>query len=341
MELTYNFRNKKKLKLSIIIITKNEELNIAKCINSIMENYNPYKLSEFEVIVIDSNSTDRTRDVVAALKETVPNLKLFNITKSSQYSAALSRSQGMELSQGEYILFLDGDMELQHDFLKESKSFLDGASEEVIGAIGIRNDYFRSQGNTVKIQKNVYNTVQEQECRHFGGAAIFIAEKLDGICGYDDKILASEEPELYLRIKEKNYQVYELPVEMINHFIDENPESTLLNKVFSRRTKGLGQSFYKTLKERRWQYLFKHKPLALFFIPFVISICSLFSIVFYFITKEVSFLLIVLTMNLICSVYMMQQKSIKKYIYMNLNFFTVLGGLFSYKKVTYEIEEII
>ncbi|GCC09993.1 N-glycosyltransferase [archaeon] len=51
---------KKSLLVSIIITTKNEEKNIANCLESIRTQ--SYPSEKIEIIVVDNNSTDRTND---------------------------------------------------------------------------------------------------------------------------------------------------------------------------------------------------------------------------------------------------------------------------------------
>ncbi|PIC67984.1 hypothetical protein CSV78_04110 [Sporosarcina sp. P16a] len=341
MDLMCGIQINKQVKVSFVIITKNEELHIGSCIDSIIRNHQPYHISEIEIIIIDSNSTDNTRDIVMDLRKTITNIQLYNITESSQYSASLSRSIGAELSKGKYILFLDGDMELQHGFLESSSRFFKNANEEVIGLIGIRNDYYYKNRKVSEKVFNIYNNFGERECKHFGGAVIFNSKKLLEVGGYDKRILASEEPELYLRIKENNYKVFELPIEMIIHHIDKGERTSFSFKsIFSKRTIGLGQTFYKSLKEKRMKYLFKHKHLAVFFIPFANTFISLILIIIYLITQEVILLYSLFVINLMFLLFAIKQKSFKKSVFVTLNFFTILRGIFTFRKLTYEIKRI-
>lgn len=91
-------------RISFIIIGKNEGINLDKCIKSI----NSLKYHNYEIIYIDSNSTDNTEEV----------LKKYNYVnsyriKSNIYTAALARDCGVEKSNGNYLFFLDGDMEIK------------------------------------------------------------------------------------------------------------------------------------------------------------------------------------------------------------------------------------
>ena len=94
--------------ISIIITTKNEEKNIENCLESI--NRQNYSRDQIEIIVVDNSSTDRTKEI--ALKYT--NL-VFN--KGPERSA--QRNFGVEKSRGEYFIFLDADMILSENLVRD------------------------------------------------------------------------------------------------------------------------------------------------------------------------------------------------------------------------------
>ncbi len=81
-------------KLSVTIITYNEEKNIARCLDSVSE------IAD-EIIVIDSYSTDSTKD-----RCTRENVKFFQ-NKFEGYSA--QKNFANSLSSNDYILSLDAD----------------------------------------------------------------------------------------------------------------------------------------------------------------------------------------------------------------------------------------
>jgi cellulose synthase/poly-beta-1,6-N-acetylglucosamine synthase-like glycosyltransferase len=49
-------------KLSVVIAVRNEEENIEKCINSLL--LQDYAINDFEIIVVDDHSSDRTVEIV-------------------------------------------------------------------------------------------------------------------------------------------------------------------------------------------------------------------------------------------------------------------------------------
>jgi glycosyltransferase involved in cell wall biosynthesis len=100
MEQTVD-ENKEKLDVSIIIPAKDEEENIGKCLEAI---YNQETNYRFEVIVIDSGSSDQTIDIV---KKYSP-VQLVEI-QPGEFGHGKTRNLGAEGSKGDYIVFLNAD----------------------------------------------------------------------------------------------------------------------------------------------------------------------------------------------------------------------------------------
>ena len=87
--------------VSIIVPMYNAEKYIATCIESILGQ----TFENFEVIVVDDCSTDRSLKIVQSYQE--PRIKIVRQFKNSGESA--SRNLGLVNSQGKYIFFMDDD----------------------------------------------------------------------------------------------------------------------------------------------------------------------------------------------------------------------------------------
>lgn len=87
-------------KISVIVLTLNEEKNIYNCLNNIFNQNTKYT---FEVIVIDSSSNDRTLEIV----EQFP-VRLKKIDREEFHHGG-TRNLGGQLSKGEYLIYLAGD----------------------------------------------------------------------------------------------------------------------------------------------------------------------------------------------------------------------------------------
>jgi glycosyltransferase involved in cell wall biosynthesis len=91
-------------KISLIIPVYNVEKYVAKCIEScINQNLNP---DDYEIIIINDGSTDKSLEIVNAVVEKQDNIIVFSQRNSG---LSLARNKGLELAQGEYIWFIDSD----------------------------------------------------------------------------------------------------------------------------------------------------------------------------------------------------------------------------------------
>lgn len=93
--------------VSVIIPTFNNELQIIDAIGSVLKQ--DYE-GEIEIIVIDDGSDDDTRKILDPL---ITNKKI-NYSFQKNSGPASARNQGINLSKGEYIAFLDAD-DLWHE----------------------------------------------------------------------------------------------------------------------------------------------------------------------------------------------------------------------------------
>jgi glycosyltransferase involved in cell wall biosynthesis len=122
--------------ISIIIPTKNEARNISRCLTSIVNN--GYK--NFEIIVVDQNSTDSTREIVKKFPT-----KFITTPATSRYlPPSQSRNLGFSVSTGKFIYHVDADMELVPGLLSEIVSLLSQpeVSAVVVPEIDIPNSFW-------------------------------------------------------------------------------------------------------------------------------------------------------------------------------------------------------
>lgn len=105
--------------VSVVITTKNEEKNIENCLKSLLTQ--SYPSDKLEIIVVDNNSTDRTKEVVRAFKQST--LKLYKLSNFQLFNWGPERSAqrnfGAKQAKGEYYLYLDADMTLSPNVIEE------------------------------------------------------------------------------------------------------------------------------------------------------------------------------------------------------------------------------
>lgn len=95
------------LKVSVLIPARNEQANIESCLNSIL--HQDYE--NFEVIVLNDNSTDRTGEILTDLQKSEPKLKVINGKKLPEdwNGKPYAMQQLAEAASGEILFFADSD----------------------------------------------------------------------------------------------------------------------------------------------------------------------------------------------------------------------------------------
>lgn len=99
-------------KISIIIPVYNSEKYIRRCLNSILNQ----TFQDFEIILIDDNSKDNSLKIVSEIEKTHKD-KIKILKNAKNVGAGASRNKGLKIASGEYITFIDKELEEQLNFL--------------------------------------------------------------------------------------------------------------------------------------------------------------------------------------------------------------------------------
>src|SRR3989344_342830 len=99
--IEYTMMSNKPNNLSVIVVCTNEEKYIKPCLSSLKIELQGL---DSEIIVIDNNSSDASRDIINA---DFPEVIL--ISNKKNRGAAYARNLGIELATGKYLAFLDCD----------------------------------------------------------------------------------------------------------------------------------------------------------------------------------------------------------------------------------------
>lgn len=106
---------------SVIISAYNKGRFITEAIHSVLNQ----TCQNFEIIIIDDGSIDNTRELVNSIKD----CRIRYIYQENSGLPAISRNQGMSLSRGRCISFLDGDDFWHPEKLAKTKRVLDDNSD--------------------------------------------------------------------------------------------------------------------------------------------------------------------------------------------------------------------
>lgn len=180
--------------ISVIIPLYNKEPIIEQSLQSVLSQ----DYDDFEVIVVNDGSTDKSAEIVKSIKD--PRITLIEQKNGGPSKA---RNTGVRHAKGEWILFLDADDELTTDALKLIREDIDRYSDADIidfnGYIGNgKSKKLRNHPLTGKID----NPVKEFFFRNISpgcGHSVFKADFVK-MHPYDEKLRRFEDCEILLRM---------------------------------------------------------------------------------------------------------------------------------------------
>jgi glycosyltransferase involved in cell wall biosynthesis len=128
------------MKLSLIVPAYNEEATVIQLLELVEENQSKITDVEFEVIVIDDGSTDKT----AKLIEDRPDLYSIFIPMAKNGGKGAAVREGLKQATGDYILFQDADLDFHpREYPKLIQPVIEFNAEVVIGSRFLAPPYSR------------------------------------------------------------------------------------------------------------------------------------------------------------------------------------------------------
>ena len=198
--------------ISFIIIGRNEERFLSKCIVSIMQVVEIDKIDEWESIYVDSQSIDKS--VVVA--KSFPQVRVFQIT--GDYNAAVARNIGAQEARGNVLFFVDGDMEILPGFLPKvldeegnlNYPFVSGLFNDVVHD----NDwnYLYTHIRSGRLNEDRYETTT-------GGLFLISRTLWDRVGGMDTRFKRSQDFDLGLRVSKMGYPLLRKGTLLANHYM--------------------------------------------------------------------------------------------------------------------------
>ena len=115
--------------LSLVIPVLNEEKVIDELISRTLSSLDSF-ISDYEIIMVDDGSTDRTLEKLLAWREKEPRLKILSLSKNFGHQAAYTA--GLEHAAGELVAMMDGDLQDPPEKLSEMYRMLAGENYDIV-----------------------------------------------------------------------------------------------------------------------------------------------------------------------------------------------------------------
>ena len=195
-------------RLGVVAIGRNEGERLRSCLASVLG-------AGRTVVYVDSGSTD---DSVAWARS--QGAEVVELDLSIPFTAARARNAGLDRLAAaapglEYVQFADGDCEIIKGWIERAEHELE-SDRKLAVVCGRRRERHP--------EASIYNRLCDMEwntpvgpARACGGDALMRVSALREVGGFDPGLIAGEEPELCVRLRQRGWGVLRIEAEMTLH----------------------------------------------------------------------------------------------------------------------------
>lgn len=186
--------------ISIIIPVYNGETTIGSCLKSVFDS----DYDDFEVIVVDDGSTDGSPAIARGFPCSVIEMK-------GNAGPSAARNRGAEASRGEILFFLDSDIIIEKDTVKEIARTFQNKPE--ISAVfcsyqknTVPSDFYSEYKNFV--HHYTHQNSQEDAATFCGGFGAMKRDVFFKLGGFDESYRSLEDMEFGYRLYQSGHKIY-------------------------------------------------------------------------------------------------------------------------------------
>lgn len=230
--------------IGLVAIGRNEGNRLQQCLNSVVGKID-------HIVYVDSGSTDDSIEFAKSLGIDVISLDL-----SIPFTAARSRNTGFNYllatyPQIEYVQFVDGDCEIVDQWLDKSLATIQ-SSPEVAIVCGRRRERFPEATIYNKLCDIEWDTPLG-ETKACGGDAMVRVKAFQEVEGFNPTIIAGEEPELCVRLRQNGWKILRIDADMTIHDAQMTKFSQWWKRMLrSGHAYAEGASLHGSPPERHW-----------------------------------------------------------------------------------------
>ena len=243
------------MKISIIICTYNRELYLPKCLEHLKNQTEAP--SNFEIILVNNNSTDNTENICENFVQENPQLSVIYI-KENNPGLSFARNKGIEIASGDILCFIDDDGFAIQEYVTIVKRFAEDPQYKDIISFGGKVIPCYNKGMEPKwLSKYIDGLVSKVDLGDqvmlftkkypAGCNMVFRKEFFDNYGGFNVELhTRGDDKFVFDKLKKAGLKTLYLPKLKVEHFIDDYR----LEKGFIiRLSKIIGQSEAIRLKE--------------------------------------------------------------------------------------------
>jgi GT2 family glycosyltransferase len=194
--------------IGIIAIGRNEGQRLIECLASV-------KSATSNFVYVDSGSADGS---IAAAEEIGALVIKLDLTQP--FTAARARNEGFAALKAfrpnvRFVQFIDGDCILVPGWLSKALAFME-QRRDVAVVCGRLRERFPTASIYNQLLDLEYST-PIGEAISCGGIALMRVQAFQGVGGFRSRLIAGEEPELCVRLREIGWKIWRLDEEMAQH----------------------------------------------------------------------------------------------------------------------------
>jgi GT2 family glycosyltransferase len=194
--------------LGVVVIGRNEGERLVACLSSV-------RGITDAIVYVDSGSTDES---VISARKIGAHVVLLDL--SEPFSAARARNEGFAALKTlrpdiRFVQFVDGDCILVTGWMEKALAFIEQRADVAI-VCGRRRELYP----TASIYNQLFDLEWDTpvgEAAACGGDALMRVNAFEAVRGFRPVIMAGEEPELCIRLRERGWKIWRIDADMTQH----------------------------------------------------------------------------------------------------------------------------
>lgn len=255
--------------IGIVVIGRNEGKRLERCLKSLLPLQKP-------TVYVDSNSSDGS----VAFAKTL-GIEVIALGPAENCTSSIGRNHGYQrlfqlAPDTQFIQFVDGDCELNENWLESAANYLQNHAPVAIAA-GILEER-DADSSIYKIVSKIEWTHSPGEIEFTGGNLMIRRTALQQANGFDPHIIAGEDNEFCHRIRELGWKIVHLDRKMAVH-----DSKVITFPQFWHRCTRTGYAYAQVAWEQRQQthHVYQREMLSTFFwggfFPLAVLVLALFT----------------------------------------------------------------
>jgi glycosyltransferase involved in cell wall biosynthesis len=243
------------MRISVVVCTYNRDLYLSHCLINLKDQ--DFNKDDFEIIIVDNNSTDNTSTICLNFIKQNPELKILYFLEE-KVGLSHARNTGITLSSGEIISFIDDDGFAKSNYLKSINAIASDINFKEYLAFGGKVIPVYNEDKEPKwLSKYIEGVVSKVDLGDriipfnkkypAGCNMVFRKEVFDVYGGFNSDLhTRGDDKYVFDKLKKNNVKILYSPTIEVEHFIDDY---RLEKKFIIRLSKIIGQSEAIRLKD--------------------------------------------------------------------------------------------